>query len=148
MSATSDFHEQYLIYRQATAEAIRMNKAVVFDALSAADITTVHVNFDGCGDSGQIEYVGAFVGDKSVEFPPTTVRMRSTSFDAEEFTLKEMPLREAVEELCYALLEQEHDGWEINDGAFGEFTFHVTERRIALDFNARFTDYSHAPHAF
>jgi hypothetical protein len=148
MSATSDFHEQYLIYRQATAEAIRTNKIVVFEALSAAGITTVHLTFDGCGDSGQIEECFAQTNQASVEFPPTTVTMRSTSFEAEEFTLKEMPLREAVEEPCCALLEQEHDGWEINDGAFGEFTLDVSKRTVELKFNSRFTEIDTNNHTF
>ncbi len=60
----------------------------------------------------------------------------------------DLPLREAVEELCYGYLEQKYGGWENNDGAFGEFRFDVAERRIALDFNGRFTDYSHSSHAF
>jgi hypothetical protein len=59
-----------------------------------------------------------------------------------------MSVEEAVVELCYGYLEQEHDGWEINDGAFGEFTLNVTELRIALNFNARFTDFVHSTQAF
>jgi hypothetical protein len=51
-----------------------------------------------------------------------------------------MPLPEAAEELCYGYLEQEHGGWENNDGGQGEFTFNVAERRIELDFNARLSD--------
>jgi hypothetical protein len=59
-----------------------------------------------------------------------------------------MSLREAVEELCYGYLEQENAGWENNDGAFGEFNFDVAERRIALDFNQRFIDYTQHDYTF
>ena len=38
-------------------------------------------------------------------------------------------------------LQQEHDGWEINDGSYGEFTIIVAKRKIELHFNARFTDF-------
>ena len=66
-----------------------------------------------------------------------------------ELATRVMTLREAVEVLCYDYLEQEYGrGWEDNDGAFGEFTFDVPERRIALDFNARFTDHTHHSHTF
>jgi hypothetical protein len=59
-----------------------------------------------------------------------------------------MTLREAIEELCYGYLTQEHGGWENNDGAFGEFTFDVRAASIKLEFNARFTDYSTSTHKF
>jgi hypothetical protein len=35
------------------------NKAALFDALASAGITTVVVQFDGCGDSGQVESIEA-----------------------------------------------------------------------------------------
>ena len=38
-------------------EVLLANKTSLFDALAAAGITTVIVNFDGCGDSGQIEMI-------------------------------------------------------------------------------------------
>jgi hypothetical protein len=142
------FHDQWTRFTQAVAEANRLNKSIVFDALSAAGITQVHVSFDGEGDSGQIEYVRADAGDTPVELPPTPVTLQSAGYGSGDLTPTETPLGEAVEVLCYGYLEQEYDGWENNDGAFGEFTFHVAERRIALDFNARFTDYCHNSHAF
>jgi hypothetical protein len=58
------------------------------------------------------------------------------------------PLAEAVEELCYSLLECEHDGWEINDGAFGNFTFDVVSRKIVLEFNGRYSDYHTHVHTY
>jgi hypothetical protein len=51
-----------------------------------------------------------------------------------------LQLREAVEQLCYDCLRDKHEGWEINDGSFGEFDFNVEKQTIALVFNARFTD--------
>jgi hypothetical protein len=148
MSKTDNFAEQLQIHRDNVAKANGLNKAAVFDALSAAGITRVHINFDGAGDSGQIEFVGARAGEKLVEFPAITVAFHRTSFGIDEITTDDMPLREAVEELCYGYLEQEYDGWENNDGAFGEFTFDVAERRIVLEFNGRFTDYVQSNHAF
>jgi hypothetical protein len=59
-----------------------------------------------------------------------------------------MPLREAIEELCYSYLEQDYGGWENNDGAFGEFIFDVATRKIGLEFNSRFTDHARFDSAF
>jgi hypothetical protein len=52
----------------------------------------------------------------------------------------DQPLRDAIETLCYDYLEQEHGGWENNDGAYGEFQFDVAERTIELEFSSRYTD--------
>ncbi|MEQ1518940.1 MAG: DUF6878 family protein, partial [Usitatibacteraceae bacterium] len=37
-------------------------------------------------------------------------------------------------------------GWENNDGAYGEFTFTVSDQSIALDYNERFTSSEHFAH--
>ena len=148
MTFTQDFQLRWQLHRAAIATANNLNKEVVFGALSTAGITHVAVGFDGEGDQGQIEEAAAYAGDTSVEFPTTTLTLYRVQFGSEEPTTHEMSLREAVEELCYGYLEQEHGGWENNDGAFGEFTFDVAERTISLDFNGRFTDYSHETHQF
>ena len=148
MSDAEDFKKMLERHSANVTKANGLNKAAVFDALSAAGITTVHVNFDGEGDEGQIEYVGAFAGDKRMDFPSAPVTLYSAAFQRAEITSREMPLKEAVEELCYGYLEQEYGGWENNDGAFGEFTLDVAERRIALEFNGRFTDYVQTNHTF
>src|ERR1017187_6492097 len=58
---------QFERHRQARAKLSEGNKGVVFDALAAANITQVHVEFDGEGDSGQIESVLAFRGEERAE---------------------------------------------------------------------------------
>jgi hypothetical protein len=80
-----------------------LNKAIVFEALSAAGITRVLVNFDGAGDSGQIEDANAYAGDKLVDFPATTVTLYRQQYGNEKLTTHEMSLSEAVEELPTAI---------------------------------------------
>lgn len=148
MTDTQDFELSWAQYSAAIAKANDLNKVTVFDALSAAGITHVAVGFDGEGDSGQIDGVAAHAWDKTVDFPATTVTLHRAQTGCAEHATHEIPLREAVEELCYGYLEQEYGGWENNDGAFGEFAFDVEQRRIALDFNGRFVDHAHSSHAF
>jgi hypothetical protein len=148
MTDAQDLQLRWTRFNAAISEANSLNKGIVFGALSAAGITHVAIGFDGEGDSGQIDGAAAFAGDKSVDFPTTTVKIYSAQSGCEDLATHETSLREAVEELCYAYLEQEHCGWENNDGAFGEFAFHVAERKIELDFNGRFTDCSHSSHTF
>jgi len=60
--------------RSARMDALRpANRDRLFDGLTAAGITHVTVTFDGIGDSGQIESIGAWAGDKAVDFPAIEV---------------------------------------------------------------------------
>ena len=148
MTDTQDLQPGWTQFRAAIAKANDLNKVIVFDALSAAGITHVKLDFDGEGDQGQIDSVAAHAGAETVEFPATTVTLHHAEYGREELSTHETSLREAIEELCYRYLEQEQGGWENNDGAFGEFTFDVAERKIELDFNGRFTDYSRHSYTF
>ena len=49
-----------------------------------------------------------------------------------------MSLADAIEKLIFDFLGSAHDGWEDNDGAYGEFTFDVVDRTIRLDYNERY----------
>ena len=148
MTSSDDLQDRWQRFSQAIARANELNKTLVFDTLAAAGITHAVIGFDGEGDSGQIDGGAAFIDDKAVEFPATSVTLHRAQSGDDAITTHEVGLREAVEELCYGYLEQEQDGWEINDGAFGEFRFDVAERRIALEFNGRFTDISTSHHSF
>ncbi len=117
------------------------NQAAIFDALATAGIVELVVNFDGYGDSGQIESIDARDANGEIAMPETLVGYASPTHgeDAQTVDHQAMPLAEAVETLCYDLLRQTHAGWENNDGAFGDFTFDVAARAISLDHNDRYT---------
>ena len=136
----TDFMSEYAKHQAARAKANALNKTVLFDALSAAGITTVHAEFDGSGDSGQINDVTARAGDQAAEFPCVAILLHDTQWGKQELATKKVNLREAVEDLCYGCLEQTHPGWENNDGGYGEFRIDVAKRSIELEFNGRFTD--------
>jgi hypothetical protein len=137
MSDTDDFAARYRNHEKAIAEANVINKGAVFDALTEAGITTVNVGFDGEGDSGQIEAIWA---DDSAEVPNIPIELLRTAWGSGKLDSVQTTLHEAIATLCFDFLSQSQDGWENNDGAYGEFTFNVAERRVELDFNARFTD--------
>jgi hypothetical protein len=138
MIDTDDIMTSYQNHQKALAEANVINKGAVFDALTAAGIATVNVTFNGEGDDGQIEGISA---DDSPNIPHISIELqRPTGWDTGKRDSIQTTLREAIETLCYDFLEQQQGGWENNDGAFGEFIFNVAERRIELEFNARFSD--------
>ena len=130
----------YEVHRLAKTYLDGGNKHAVFEALIAARITKVLVEFDGYSDSGQLEGPSFFSGEASVEPPTTNVTLQRLAFGAAEPQAVELTLLEAIDELCYGYLETRHSGWEINDGAYGEFTFDVARYNVRLVFHRRFTD--------
>ena len=135
-------------YREALGKAGQSNKTVVFDALAATNITHVHVEFNGEGDSGSITSVTVHRGQEQVELPATAVTLQQASWGSSELRSTEEKLSQAVETLCYAYLEEKHGGWENNDGAYGEFRLDVAARTVELDFNGRFSDTFTENHTF
>jgi hypothetical protein len=55
---------------------------------------------------------------------------------------------DAIEKLVYDLLEQTYSGWEDNQGAYGDFLFHVAERTITLNFNEGIETSEYTQHVF
>jgi hypothetical protein len=141
MTNINNFAESYQEFERAQHEAMKVNKAAVFDALLAAGIVTVVADFDGEGDSGQITHLAASSGKNEIEIPDLPVTTQHAGWGTETKESRQLPLREAIEEICYGCLSIRHGGWENNDGAFGEITFDVPSRRIELHFNARFSDF-------
>jgi len=122
------------------------NKAIVFAALADAGIHRVTVEYDGSGDSGQIEDVAAWnAGNERISLPPNT-KTQLNSGDPEH-PGPERNLEAAVETLAWDYLEIYY-GWENNDGAFGTFVFDVPARTVTLEHNERYTEVNTTSHEF
>jgi hypothetical protein len=122
----------------ARIEALRPgNKDRLFDGFMAVGITHVTVTFDGAGDSGQIESIGAWSGETAVDFPATEIAYAALTWDDPEVEMRQLSLEDGVEQLAYDFLSDTHCGWENNDGAYGEFCFDAAARCIHLEFNQR-----------
>ena len=143
-----NYDEKEHAFKALSASLHADNKRIVFDALEAAGITRVLVQFDGSGDSGQIEEINAVSGDQPRDFPVGKVVIGCATWGAAEVRYEDCSVRDAVETLAYAFLEETHSGWEINEGAYGEFTFTVPDRSIVLDYNERFEDSEYTQHIF
>jgi hypothetical protein len=151
MTNANDFNDvmaDYERYRAALRQALETNKAAVFDALAAANITSVTAEFGGEGDSGGIESVSANSGDTSIALSVGRVPVQQAQFGDAAPVATPHTLRGAIEALCYDCLTLVHDGWENNDGAYGTFTFNVAVRTVELEFNGRFTDVATSTHSF
>lgn len=129
---------QRLDAEQAEArKLVEPNKRALFAVLAPAGITRVTVTFDGGGDSGQIEAVDAFCGEETAALPDGEVTLSRRSYRSDDVEQVTLSVPEAIEDLCYALLGQEHGGWENNEGGYGEFVFDVIADTIELDMNIR-----------
>lgn len=147
-----DFVARYLReeaeYRELAARLDPANKNVLFDALSTNGISQVVVTFDGYGDSGQIEDIDARAGDDKIDLPDLSVTLTLAQSGSTEPITKAMSLAEAIESMAYDFLERTHAGWEINDGADGEFVFDVASRTVTLDYNERYSASNNYNHEF
>jgi len=143
VSPSDPWQQQERELARITSEVLKLNKTALFDALAGAGITTVIVNFDGYGDSGQIEAIEVRAGDDNRTLPSVEVEIASAHWGSAAIDRNPRLITEAIETLVYETLSQNQDGWENNDGSYGEFTFDVAERTIMLDFNERHmeTDY-------
>jgi hypothetical protein len=123
--------------RAAFSEQLVKLKASLFDFLEARGVVLVTVDFDGCGDSGQIEGIFAFDEHGVVAVPEDKLAIAKTVADPDTALAEGEPVKDVIETLAYDLLESEHGGWENNDGAYGEFRFDVATRTITLACNIR-----------
>ncbi|MDO7837326.1 hypothetical protein Q4610_19965 [Sphingobium sp. HBC34] len=130
--------------RAAFAEELVGLKASLFDFLQAKSIILVTVDFDGSGDSGQIEDMFAFDAQGEVALPEDKLSVAGANSPADGDADERGRVKDVIETLAYDLLEGEHGGWENNEGAYGEFRFDVTERIITLGYHERMmaTEYS------
>jgi hypothetical protein len=98
--------------------------------LKEAGVEVVHINYDGCGDSGQIEDI-------------TYLDAAGKALDpASKVTIAE----DRLMDLFYDLTQARHPGWENNDGAFGEFEWNLTADTLHHSHSDRFTDYDTTEH--
>jgi len=125
------------------------NKSAVFAALAGAGVATVTVSFDGYGDSGQIESIEARDAAKtSVPLPDQTISIVAIVWGQSAPETRPMTLTEAIEHLVYDALSETHGGWELNEGAYGEFVFDVPTQEIRLDYHERMTVTEFSAHTF
>jgi hypothetical protein len=148
LSPSDPWQQQERELARIASKVLLANKTSLFDALAAAGITTVIVNFDGCGDSGQIEMIEAKAGDDVIPLPTVQIEIASAVWGSATIDRQTRPLEEAIEILVYDVLNQKHGGWENNDGAYGEYTFDVAERTNTLDYNERHMESDHSMHVF
>jgi hypothetical protein len=113
-------NEQSLEPGQAAAKAAILERC---DQLTAAGVTFVAVHFDGYGDSGTTEEVKCYEGEWYAADEHEPVK-----YDAS-------PLQEHFEALVPF-------GYENDCGGFGDVVLNVSARKLTVERNDRFEDYT------
>ncbi len=134
-------------YQEEANEKKRKNKESLKEVcaiLFNAGITLVEVNYDGYGDSGSIEYVLFFKGDKqlkdedvaSLGLPTSTLQEYNYKMtgDDDRYITRECTLVEKVTDCAYDFLP---GGWEINEGSFGDLKINTETAKATLEHNHR-----------
>lgn len=122
-------------------EHVRDNKDFVFDILEQEGIASFEVEFDGSGDSGQIESIS--LDEKLLKRKIEGCKVKNGSrYDPVTKTSSpvwehDVTLQSLIEGVCYDILEDNFGGWEINDGSYGTFSFDVKKRKAGLTMNER-----------
>ncbi|MDX2264791.1 MAG: hypothetical protein NW215_07445 [Hyphomicrobiales bacterium] len=152
LSLSAAYQDYFAATDRQTALAVQpipLNKAALFHALKPHGIALVIADFDGAGDSGQIETITALNAAKAeTSLPSVGLTLYMINQDASGQDTIEVALAEAIETLCYDFLEQTHSGWGNEDGAFGECCFDVEAGTITLDYNERRTEVDFSSHNF
>ena len=139
-------HEELFETRKKIGMCFQM--AALFDSLRLVGIAHVTVRFDGYGDSGQIEDIEVLAGEEAIALPTTTVEIAMLDYHQEVPEILSQPLRDAIETLSYAFLQETHAGWENNEGGYGDFLFDVAAGTITLDYNERIETSENYSHEF
>ena len=117
-------------YHQEKLENVRKHLPEVARQLKNAGVARVEIEYDGCGDSGQIEGITYLDREGRAIHPIGQI----------DFT------EEAILDLFYDLLEVRHRGWENNDGACGEFVWDLLADALTHTHSYRYTEYETEEH--
>ena len=134
-----------------TDERVRDTKDFVFDILEKAGIASFEVEFNGEGDSGQIE--GISLDEKLLSRKIKGCKVKNgTRWDPTTQTSSpvwenDVTLQSIIESVCYDILGN-FGGWEINEGSYGTFNFDVKERKAGLTMNERVADVNTSEYKF
>ena len=133
---------------QSAEQINKANKETLTQFMRDNGISHITLQFDGCGDSGQIEEVAIFPEDKQslIHSEITTIRTRH-EYSGDKWKLVTENFQADVsylaEDVAYYVLEQRHGGWEINEGSYGRIVINANGSG-SIEYNERVvtTEYS------
>jgi hypothetical protein len=110
---------------QRAAEVNEINKRTLIEFMRDNGINEIVIDFDGSGDSGQMDEVACYPDNKHqlMKTQVSLIRCSHRFADGKWSLIEELvedTAEEVAQEIGYSILENHHGGWEINEGSFGK----------------------------
>lgn len=118
---SSDFLAAIARMRAEQATDLASTRADLLRALRSVGVTEVVAEYDGCGDSGNIDATA--LGPAGIE-PAGATGSRIADF-------------------AWAFVHHRHPGFENNEGGYGELRWDIAADTIAIDHGDRIIEVSH-----
>ena len=127
---TNNFFKKYEKELKEKRENFPSKVDVFKNKLKDLKIESFRVEYSGSGDSGQIEEISIKPDNLKIKVDVGTWK----KFDQQSFEYKETnepkPLKDFIEDFCYELLEDNHGGWEINEGQSGAIEWDIKDNDL------------------
>lgn len=133
----NDPDQEFLAREKAERKRFAAVKARLCKALKEQGIASVTIEYDGEGDSGQIGDIAARSSDNKpldIEAPITLAIHKPKT------PTRYASLSDALDDFAWTVLQFYHGGFQDNEGGFGTLTIHVSDGKVTIDHNNRFTD--------
>jgi hypothetical protein len=115
-------------------ERLHADKTHIVAALKALGVVLVEVEYDGEGDSGQIDTITAYKADETrVDVAGVSPFVLGDGPAAERFNT----LHECLDTFAWDVLWHHHEGFENNDGGFGKIVIDVDDGTVRIEHNWR-----------
>jgi hypothetical protein len=124
------------------------NKQILLHALSGAGITHILVCFNGNDGFRDIVSFEARAGTVLVDLPLTPVDIIHLLPEPADPASMTVPLPKAIQILTFGLLDECHDGWHRDYGAYGDLTIDVAAQHIHLTYDERWMTSERSEHQF
>ena len=130
-----------------SADFTKQHVQNLFAQLKLLNVNSFEIEFDGSGDSGQIEGVTFY--DSSIEvmdIPEDTISWVYTAYGQEPKDTK-VTIHKAVEDLGYQMLEESGHDWYNNEGGYGRISVHMEGSNgkpyVGMNMNIRIVNEDH-----
>ena len=131
---TKDFLEKYEEEVKQKKENFPSKVDTFKNKLKDLKVESFRVEYSGSGDSGEIEEIFYEPNNLKVDVDVGTWK----KFDQQSFGYKETnepkPLKDFIEDFCYELLEDNHGGWEINEGQSGAIDWDIKDNDLSHNY--------------
>ena len=114
-----EFHKKYGREKKEKLEGFPLKAERFKKKLKELKVKSFSVEYSGSGDSGEINEVSYEPKKLNASIDVGTwTRWNNTTLEQEK-TTDHKSLKDYIEDFCYELLEDNHGGWEINEGQSG-----------------------------